>query len=200
MKRPPSRKSGLTLVELLIASAITGIVLTGAFTAMAFIQRSLDNSKKSANSLTIQSLTLDYLVRDIRSCQGANIDQNGRRLRLLLPREYEEHKTFSNPQSITADGVAYPGGNVTVTYHQLNGILRRFDSLGKTEEIIPSKYGADVSFLPASMTMVGSVVSPITVTVTARPSAGLGLTKGSLASSTMSLVVAPSLPRKVFTP
>lgn len=60
-------RSGFTIVELLIASMVTSVVLGGAATGIVALQRSFGNSKHYAEGLNDGCRLADYICRDLRN-------------------------------------------------------------------------------------------------------------------------------------
>lgn len=76
MKTAPSKQQGFTLIEVMVAITIAGIIIVGMMTFMA---NSLANNARSnvrADMLREVQLTLDTIGREIR--HSANTDENNR--------------------------------------------------------------------------------------------------------------------------
>ena len=94
MKTPSRSRSGFTLVELMIAGGIAGVILTAVVIGGVVMQRMFWATTEYYEAQTNQSRILDYIARDLRRAQvlGPNADDlkagsvssNGRKLMIRM--------------------------------------------------------------------------------------------------------------------
>jgi hypothetical protein len=115
-------QSGTTLVEVVIASAITvtlsGILAVGLIT----VQRTFAASEHHANSQTAQIRIVDYIARDLRRALTVAQRSGGNGLDLTIPDYYVSSDpriaTPRDPQITSSGDVVYGTRSIPVSYYE----------------------------------------------------------------------------------
>ena len=82
-----SRSRGYTLAEMLVASAVCGVLTAGMFTTITALRKSSTASQHHAQSQVQQARLIDYMSRDLRRAFKVTVDttDTGERLNLAIP-------------------------------------------------------------------------------------------------------------------
>ena len=115
-------ESGATLVEVVVASAITvtlaGILAVGLVT----VQRTFAASEHHASSQTAQLRIVDYIARDLRRALTVTARAGGNGLDLTIPDYYTSADprvaTPRDPQITTGGDVVYGTRSIPVSYYE----------------------------------------------------------------------------------
>jgi hypothetical protein len=85
------RARGLTLPDLLVSVAVSGVLAAGMLTAISAIQRSSAAANHHAKSQVQQARLIDYISRDLRRALSVTVDsyQGSERLSLKIPDYYD---------------------------------------------------------------------------------------------------------------
>ncbi len=105
---------GFTISELMVASAISVVMVGIGLIASISLQRSFNASIKYANSQTEQARVLDYMAVDLR--RSLTVAGSGSQLLLTIPDYYGNDGLPRTPAVV--NGLAKYGGTpVSVRYH-----------------------------------------------------------------------------------
>jgi Tfp pilus assembly protein PilV len=115
-------ESGATLVEVVIASAITvtlaGILAVGLIT----VQRTFAASEHHANSQTAQIRIVDYIARDLRRALTVTARAGGNGIDLTIPDYYANADTRivtpRDPQITATGDVVYGTRRIPISYSE----------------------------------------------------------------------------------
>lgn len=118
-----ARIRGVTLADLLVGTAVSGVIAAGMLTTISAIQRSSSASNHHTQSQIQQARLVDYIARDLRRALSVTVDQyaGAERLKLKVP-DYYDASDPSNlvPREPVIDqgGVRYgaEGSGVEITY------------------------------------------------------------------------------------
>ena len=156
-----SKRSGFTLVEILIATGVFGLFSVALMATWTALQTSAMNTTAYAQRQNDQMRIFDYLKRDIRRASNVDVYNGatlvtgtafGTELRLTIPDYYSDSREEDNavgtktPITPTLSGttVTY-GAAMTVRYYLLNGAVVRNEA-GTIRTIADAAGGFTVSF------------------------------------------------------
>lgn len=118
------RLAGFTLAEVMIASALTSIVLGGLMTASMAIQRSLSANDQLSRAQSDILRVADYMSRDIRNSTSVNTTATSSVLLTVTMGDYYDRKgtpnnvadDVANPPALGRTGATYGTSPVTIRY------------------------------------------------------------------------------------
>ena len=154
-------KSGLTLIEVLVAMGVFGMFATALMTTWTALQTSAMNTTAYAQRQSDQMRVCDYLKRDIRRASNVAIYNGatlvagtafGSELRLTIPDYYADSREEDNAigsrtpntPTVTSGNVSY-SGTLTVRYYVLGGAIVRNES-GTSRTLADSAGAFTLSF------------------------------------------------------
>ncbi len=118
MKHPP--RAAYTLVELMVATAITAVILVAVVSGVVALQKSYAATEQYAAGMADQARLLDYLALDLRRAMAISpaaapwtLDADGQGLRINVPDYY--HFNGNDPQHL------FPVANVPI-YDPTTGV------------------------------------------------------------------------------
>lgn len=166
-------KSGLTLIELLVAMSVFGMFAAALMTTWTALQTSAMNTTAYAQRQSDQMRVCDYLKRDIRRASNVAIYNGaalvagnafGNELRLTIPDYYADAREEDNAIGantpgtpvLTSGNVTY-GTALTVRYYVVNGAIIRNES-GTIRTLADAAGGFTVSFQTDTSGLVRSRV------------------------------------------
>ncbi|HET6250801.1 MAG TPA: prepilin-type N-terminal cleavage/methylation domain-containing protein [Tepidisphaeraceae bacterium] len=85
--RARSRRRGLSLIEAVIALAITATLLTALAAAFHASAQTVANNNSFFRCTQTARLTLDDIVTELRQADSVQVDDSGSRVRLIRPRQ-----------------------------------------------------------------------------------------------------------------
>lgn len=122
------RRSGTTLVELLVASSIMAIIFATLMVSLVMIQRTFLAASHHAINQAAQLRMLDYMALDLRRALSVVVVDEGKRTDILIPDFYTsadpQNRTIRNPTWIN-NRIEYGPTNVTVSYYEEAGTVFR---------------------------------------------------------------------------
>ena len=156
--------SGLTMTELLMASAVTCVIAAGMALGMSALQHSFVASDHHAKSQLEQARLMDYISRDLRRATSVSVDdyEGAQRITMAIPDYYDAAGLPRDPV-IAGSGVTY--GNaalpVRISYYKSGRNLFRSVNdrpmvlASEVQDFVPSYtdngeqiVGLSVSFVP----------------------------------------------------
>lgn len=138
------KKSGFTLIEMLVAMSVFGMFAAALMTTWTALQTSAMNTTAYTQRQSDQMRVCDYVKRDVRRASNVEIYNGGTlvtgtafgsELRLTIPDYYADSReednaigsSTPNTPSVTGGNVTY-GSTLTVRYYVLNGAVIRNES------------------------------------------------------------------------
>ena len=166
-------KSGLTLIEVLVAMGVFGMFATALMTTWTALQTSAMNTTAYAQRQSDQMRVCDYLKRDIRRASNVAIYNGatlvagtafGSELRLTIPDYYADSReednaigsSTPNTPVVTSGNVSY-SGTLTVRYYVLSGAIVRNEA-GTSRTLADSAGGFTLSFRTETSGLIRSRV------------------------------------------
>ena len=166
-------KSGLTLIEVLVAMGVFGMFATALMTTWTALQTSAMNTTAYAQRQSDQMRVCDYLKRDIRRASNVAIYNGatlvagtafGSELRLTIPDYYADSReednavgsSTPNTPAVTSGNVTY-SSTLTVRYFVLNGAIVRNES-GTSRTLADSAGAFTLSFRTETSGLIRSRV------------------------------------------
>lgn len=113
------RARGLTLIELMVATAVYSILFAALAGGVVALQRSFNATEDYSKSVSDQLRILDYVARDVRRASAVSITQSSKRLDLTLPDQYANaapSRAFRTP-AVSMTAVTYGTTPGTVAYY-----------------------------------------------------------------------------------
>ncbi|MEN6372341.1 MAG: prepilin-type N-terminal cleavage/methylation domain-containing protein [Armatimonadota bacterium] len=83
-------QNGHTLIELLVAMSITGLICAGAFAMMISSMSCFDGTSTQTYTDIDAVMAMQMIVNDVREAKSINIIANGKRLRVIFPVKLSE--------------------------------------------------------------------------------------------------------------
>jgi hypothetical protein len=122
------RAWGLTLPDLLVSVAVSGVLAAGMLTTISAIQRSSAAANHHAKSQVQQARLIDYISRDLRRALSVTVDtyQGSERLSLKIPDYYDAAGVPREPV-IDKGNVRYgdAGSGVQISYYRSGDTVYR---------------------------------------------------------------------------
>lgn len=125
MKTPTLSRSGFTLVESLIAAALSSTLFTLLLVSAVGFQRSFVATDNQVTSHNDQLRLTDYLARDLRSASNVTVRDDGKGIDIVIPE--------ADPTTLSTN----------INLPVLGGLLQGSAS-GTTRNICYYLYGSDV--------------------------------------------------------
>ena len=85
MLTPSPRRTGFSLIELLVAVAIGAMIMGWGMLAFLALQRSFEAANYQMTAQNDQLRVLDYLSRDVRTASVVTVLNNGGKITATLP-------------------------------------------------------------------------------------------------------------------
>jgi len=101
----PPRRSGFTLLELLIGMSIAAAMFAVVLSAGSFLLKSLYVANDYSNESNEELRAMDFLARDIRGALSFSIPTGGNTLTITLPDYYTSYDAQGNPTGTPRDPV-----------------------------------------------------------------------------------------------
>ena len=157
-------RRGVSMVELVVSTAVTSILAAGMLVGIVTVQRSAKAAQHHAKSQVEQARLLDYVCRDLRRALTVAVDtHNGaQRIKITIPDFYETDGTPRDP--VIAGGSVFYGDKanpVRVAYYKSGSVIYRsvndvpYELATDVEDFVPSftddgkqVVGVSVSFVP----------------------------------------------------
>jgi len=167
MKAPQAVLRGMTLPEIMVATAIQSLVMASLIVAISTLQRTFRASQHYAKSQVEQARLLDYVARDLRRALTVNVDvfDGSSRINVTIPDYYNENGTPNNtsddtikPPRIVGRSIEYGDAPITVSYYKSGSTIFR-NYRGRTTPIV-----TDVTDFNLSYTDAGKQTVQIAVT------------------------------------
>jgi len=159
-----SSERGVSMVELVVSTAVTSILAAGMLIGIVTVQRSAKAAQHHAKSQVEQARLLDYVCRDLRRALTVSVDthEGAQRIKITIPDYYTPDGTPRDPVisggSVHYGDVADP---VRVAYYKSGDVIYRsideepFPLATDVEDFVPSftddgkqVIGVSVSFVP----------------------------------------------------
>ncbi len=161
------QKDAFTLVEILVALAVSSAIAAALFTGVCALQRSFQASEYYASALNDQTRALDYIVRDTRGAITVQVSPNGNALTITLPDYYSAYDAQGNPNGapltpvLTANTATYgdPDKPVMISYFTQGRSLIRQITIGKTNTTSKTVIASDVDNFVLNFAAAGSTVT-----------------------------------------
>lgn len=114
------------MLELLVAMAISSVVLSGLLVATFSLQRSFESSNYRMTAQEDQLRMLDYVTRDLHMASGVSIQNGGAQLTATLPAASASALDLNlgpllTPAIASSGASAASAGGTTVTYFAEGG-------------------------------------------------------------------------------
>ena len=155
------KRSGFTLIEILVAMAVFGLFCAALLTSWIGLQTTAMNTTSYARRQSDQMRVIDYVKRDVRRASAVDIYNAGAlvtgtafgsELRLTIPDYYTDAREEDNAvgastpatPSLSGTNVAY-GTALTVRYYVSNGAIIR-DEGGTTRTVADDAGAFTISF------------------------------------------------------
>jgi len=122
------RRSGMTLAELIVSSAILSMVTATLLVGISTIQRTFRASQHHAKSQIEQARLVDYVARDLRRALTVTVDtfQGSERLNVTIPDYYKSDGTPRDPvisgRTVNYGNAASP---VQISYYKSGSAIYR---------------------------------------------------------------------------
>jgi prepilin-type N-terminal cleavage/methylation domain-containing protein len=167
MKAPQAGLRGMTLPEIMVATAILSLVMASLIVAISTLQRTFRASQHYAKSQVEQARLLDYVARDLRRALTVNVDvfDGSSRINVTIPDYYNENGTPNNtsddtikPPRIVGRSIEYGDAPIAVSYYKSGSTIFR-NYRGRTTPIV-----TDVTDFNLSYTDAGKQTVQIAVT------------------------------------
>lgn len=150
-----SRASAFTLVELLIATAAAGLLMSAVFSGAMSMQRCFVAAEDFALAKTDQARLSDFLALDLRRALAVTAGTDGRTILTLQMPDYYDAAGRPRTPTITRYVANYgdPARPVTVVYRKIASSICRQEDAGVQREI-----AANVEDFHLSVEDLGKVV------------------------------------------
>jgi hypothetical protein len=144
--------SGMTVVELLMASAVTSVLTAAMFVGSITLQKSFRASQHYAQSQSSQLRLLDYVSLDLRRALTVQVPQRDR-IELTIPNFYNADGSVRDPEIARGSdgwmGIKYGAAPVNVAYYVERAADGVSGSLVREEAGVKTTIATDVrDFLP----------------------------------------------------
>jgi type II secretory pathway pseudopilin PulG len=123
--------AGLTLLELLFATSITGVMVGGLLVGAVLIQRSFTASRHYLDAQAAQVRLIDYMSLDLRRALTVSTSEN--QLSLTIPDFYSSDGEPRTPR-IQGSSAVYGSSAPKISYYKAGSTIYREEG-GKTTAI-----------------------------------------------------------------
>ena len=114
--------AGLTLLELLFATSITGVMVGGLLVGAVLIQRSFAASRHYLDAQAAQVRLIDYMSLDLRRALTVSTSEN--QLSLTIPDFYSSDGEPRTPM-IQGSSAVYGGAAPSISYYKQGSTIYR---------------------------------------------------------------------------
>jgi len=158
---------GFTLLEVIIAAAVTSMMFTALLSTSVSLQRSFAASDQYSSAKADQMRTIDYIVRDLRAALTITLTGDSQKLSVTLPDYHQSYDSQGNPvgapvtPTLTGSTVDYgdPLKPVTVSYSVRGKSLIREVTIGRTNTTSRSVIGTGVSRFDMAFGQLDSIMN-----------------------------------------
>lgn len=155
---------GVSIVELVVSTAVTSLLAAGMLVGIVTVQRSAKAAQHHAKSQVEQSRLLDYVCRDLRRALTVMVDthEGTQRIQITIPDFYDTDGQPRDP--VISSGSVFYGDRanpVRVAYYKSGSVIYRsvndipYPLATDVEDFVPSftddgkqVVGVSVSFVP----------------------------------------------------
>jgi prepilin-type N-terminal cleavage/methylation domain-containing protein len=169
MNAPHTRgdRRGFTLLEVVIATAVTSMMFAALLSTSVSLQRSFVASDKYSSAKSDQVRAIDYIVRDLRGALTITLAGNSQSLSVTLPDYNASYDSNGNPSgapvapTLNGSTVDYgdPAKPITVSYFVRGKSLVREVTIGKTNATSRSVIGTGLSDFTMNFGQLDSIVN-----------------------------------------
>jgi type II secretory pathway component PulJ len=157
-------RRGVTMVELIVSTAVTSLLAAGMMVGIVTVQRSSKAAQHHAKSQVEQARLLDYVCRDLRRALTVAVDtyKGSQRIKITIPDFYETDGKPRDP--VISNGTVFYGDKanpVRVSYYKSGSVIYRsvndapYALATDVEDFVPGftddgkqVVGVSVSFVP----------------------------------------------------
>ena len=164
---PQASLRGMTIPEVMVATAILSLVMASLVVGVSTLQRTFLASRHHSKSQIEQARLLDYVARDLRRALDVSVDtfEGASRINIKIPDYYDEKGTPDDPSDdvprqarIVGRNIEYGNAPVDVSYYKSGStILRNYR--GRVTPIV-----SDVSDFNMQYTDAGNQSVQVSVT------------------------------------
>jgi hypothetical protein len=160
-----SNRRGVTMVELVVSTAVTSLLAAGMMVGVVTVQRSSKAAQHHAKSQVEQTRLLDYVCRDLRRALTVSVDtfEGAQRIKITITDFYAADGKPRDP--VIANGSVYYGDKsnpVRVAYYKSGSTIYR------SVNDVPSPLAVDVEDFVPSFTDDGKQVVGVSVSFVPR--------------------------------